>query len=359
MTTMTETPTMKDLLVELCEKNGSDLHITAGSPPRYRLHGRLENATDEILSPADSKQYVYSILTPEQIAVFEQNKELDFSFGVESIGRFRTNVFMQRGAVGAVMRTIPTSVMSVEELGLPTETCHALCNMPKGMILVTGATGSGKSTTQASMIDFINQTRANHIVTVEDPIEYLHHNKLCHIDQREVGQDTHTFAKALRSVLRQDPDVVLVGEMRDLETIEAALVISETGHLTLGTLHTSDAVQTINRIVDVFPAHQQQQIRTQLSFTLQAVICQELIESVDGGRALACEVLIANSAVRAHIREGKTHQLYSVIQTNQRMGMVTMNQSLSHLVRCGKVSAEMAVAKSTDPEELIKLIQMG
>ncbi len=350
---------MKEMLVELCERNGSDLHITAGSPPRFRLHSKLVNATEDVLSPAESKQLVYSILTPEQIALFEQNKELDFSFGIESVGRFRTNVFMQRSAVGAVLRTIPTSVRSIEDLGLPAETCHALCNVPKGLILVTGATGSGKSTTQASMIDYINQTRANHIVTVEDPIEYLHHNRLCHINQREVGQDTVTFAKALRSVLRQDPDVVLIGEMRDLETIEAALVISETGHLTLGTLHTSDAVQTINRIVDVFPAHQQQQIRTQLSFTLQAVICQELVPAAEGGLALACEVLIANSAVRAHIREAKTHQLYSVIQTNQRMGMITMNQSLANLVSSGKVAADMALAKSTDPEELIKLIQMG
>jgi len=298
-------------------------------------------------------------LTPEQIAAFEKSRELDFSFGVEGVGRFRTNVFLQRGSVGAVLRAIPTEIRTFEELGLPAETCTALCWLPKGLILVTGATGSGKSTTQASMIDYINRTQALHIVTVEDPIEFLHRNKKSHIDQREVGQDTQSFARALKSVLRQDPDVVLIGEMRDLETIEAALVISETGHLTLATLHTSDAVQTINRIVDVFPAHQQQQIRVQLSFTLQAVISQELVETVDDRLAVATEVLVANPAVRAHIRDSKTHQLYSVIQTNQRLGMMTMNQSLAQLVLSGRVAEEMALGRSAAPEELEKLLEFA
>jgi len=349
---------VKALLEELVNKNGSDLHITVGSPPRLRIDGRLVNLGETPLKPADAKELVYGLLTTDQVAEFEKRKELDFSFGLAGVGRFRTNVFYQRGSVGGVLRSIPTNIKNFSELGLPEKTCTALCSLPKGLILLTGATGCGKSTTLASMIDFINSTRASHIVTVEDPIEFLHKNKLSHINQREVGQDTESFTRALRSALRQDPDVVLIGEMRDLETIEAALVISETGHLTFGTLHTSDAVQTINRIVDVFPAHQQQQIRTQLSFTLQAAISQELIKADDGGRALAAEILIANSAVKALIRDGKTHQIYSVIQTNQRMGMTTMNQSLARLVRDGRISLESALARSTASEELAKLLQM-
>jgi len=350
---------MKALLRELVGWNGSDLHISSGLPPRFRIDGKLRTTSDQSLTQADSKDLVYSILTPGQIADFEENLEIDFSFGVEGVGRFRTNVYYQRGSVNAVLRSVPSQVKGFKELGLPVAICETLASLPKGLILVTGTTGCGKSTTLASMIDYINRTRSRHIVTLEDPIEYLHQNELSQIDQREVGLDTKSFARALRSVLRQDPDVVLIGEMRDLETIEAALVVSETGHLTLATLHTSDAVQTINRVVDVFPAHQQQQIRTQLSFTLQAVVSQELITTVDSGLVLATEILIANSAVRAHIRDRKTHQIYNVIQTSQRAGMITMNQSLANLVIEGKIEFNDALARSTAPDELTELLKMS
>ena len=350
---------LRELLARLNERGGSDLHVTAGSPPRFRINGKLADVTETPLSPAESKQLVYGILTPEQIAAFERDLELDFSLDNQGSGRFRVNVFFQCGAVGAVLRCIPARIRSFEELGLPVEICQALCSLPKGPILVTGATGSGKTTTLAAMVDFINSTRASHIVTVEDPIEYMHMNKLSHVDQREVGQDTKDFGRALRSVLRQDPDVVLIGEMRDLETIESALIISETGHLTFATLHTSDAVQTVNRIVDVFPSYQQQQIKTQLSFTLQAVISQELADAVDGGQTLAVEILIANSAVKALIRESKSHQIYSVIQTNQRMGMRTMNQSLARLVLEGRISPDVALYHTPLPDELGKLLQVS
>ncbi len=350
--------TIRDLLDELTEKEGSDLHITSGSPPRMRVNGQLRDVDMDSLSPEETKKLIYDVLTPAQIAVLEEKMELDLSVGPNGKERYRTNVFFQRGAVGAVLRAIPSRIKSFEELGLPELICKQLCSLPRGLILVTGTTGCGKSTTLASMINFINETRSEHIVTVEDPIEYIHMNKKSHVNQREVGQDTRAFAPALRGVLRQDPDVVLIGEMRDLETIEAALTISETGHLTFGTLHTSDAVQTVNRIVDVFPPHQQQQIRTQLSFTLQAVITQGLIEKADGsGRALAAEVLVMTSAVRALIRDSKVHQIYSIIQTNQRIGMMTMNQSLANLVKAGEISAETAVAHTSDPEELTTLIK--
>jgi len=349
---------IEDLLSILVKRGGSDLHLTAGSPPLIRVDGKLTKADDHRLTPEDSQKIIYSILTNDQIARFEENLELDLSFGISGLGRFRTNVFMQRGAVGAVLRIIPYEIPPLRKLGLPLQLCQKLCNLPKGLILVTGATGSGKSTTLAAMIDYINNNRHEHVVTIEDPIEFVHRNKNCLFNQREVGTDTHSFANALRSVLRQDPDIVLVGEMRDQETIAMALTLSETGHLTFATLHTSDAVQTINRIVDVFPSHQQQQIRTQLSFTLQAVFCQQLLTHASGkGRVLAAEIMVANSAIRALIRDDKAHQIYSIIQTGAALGMRTMNQSLYELYKRGQIPYETALARSPDPEELKRVFQ--
>ena len=349
--------TLEELLQGLVERGGSDLHVTAGSAPKFRLDGDLVDASSEQFEPQETKRLIYSVLNAEQIAKFEKEHELDLSFGIASLGRFRTNVFVQRGAVAAVFRVIPYEIKGFEELGLPGDVCQQICDLPKGLVLVTGATGSGKSTTLAAMIDRINQTRKQHIVTVEDPIEFLHQNKQCLFNQREVGTDTYSFENALRSVLRQDPDIVLIGEMRTMETIEAALTLAETGHLTFATLHTSDCVQTINRIVDVFPAGQQQQIRTQLSFTLQAVFCQQLIPLANSrGRAMASEIMLSNTAIRALIRDNKGHQIYSQIQTGGRSGMNTMNMSLHDLYSRRLISLDEAVSRSTDPEELKRLI---
>lgn len=341
------------LLLQLVEREGSDLHLTAGSPPRIRVDGQLVNVGEQSLTADESRRLTYGLLKEEQIARFERELELDLSFGVENLGRFRMNVFQQRGAVGCVLRLIPSRIKTFAELGLPVALCEHLCELPKGLILVTGATGSGKSTTLASMIDYINATRHAHIITVEDPIEFVHKHKNCLVNQREVGWDTKSFHNALRTVLREDPDVILIGEMRDMETVEAALRIAETGHLTFATLHTSDCVQTINRIVDIFPGHQQQQIRTQLSFTLQAVFCQQLLPRADGaGRVLACERMIANAAVKSLIREDKAHQIYSIIQTGGELGMSTMNQSLYELYRRGLITYEDALSHTNDPEDL-------
>ena len=351
---------MKELLDLLIRRGGSDLHISAGSPPRIRLNGSLVPTDYDSLSPDDTKSIVYGVLTTDQIARFERDLELDFSFGLPGIGRFRTNLYVQRGAVGAVLRVVPEKVMNFVDLGLPVKVCEDLCKLPKGLILVTGATGSGKSTTLAAMVDHLNRNRKCHIVTVEDPIEFVHTNDMALVTQREVGPDTTGFPPALRAVLRQDPDVVMVGEMRDLETIESALNISETGHLTFSTLHTSDAIQTITRIVDVFPGSQQQQIRTQLASTLQAVFCQQLVpNTTERGRVLACEILLVNSAVRALIREDKTHQIYSTQQTNRKMGMVTMNQSLADLYRANQISFDTAMNHSTQPAELERLLRQS
>src|SRR5512139_2335718 len=347
-----------DLLKTMIEKGASDLHITTGSPPRLRVDGKLIPLDDPPLTPVETKALCYSILTDSQKHKFEENNELDLSFGVKGLSRFRANIFMQRGAVAGAFRTIPFQIRTFSELGLP-DIVNELVKKPRGLILVTGPTGSGKSTTLAAMIDRINDERHEHIITVEDPIEYLHNHKKCLINQREVNADTLSFKAALKYVLRQDPDVVLIGEMRDLETIEAALTVSETGHLTLATLHTNSAVQTINRIIDVFPAHQQEQIRVQLSFVLEGVLSQQLITKKSGkGRALAVELLIPNPAIRNLIREDKVHQIYSTMQTGQaKFGMQTMNQSLLELYTKGHISYEDAITRSPVPEEIITMLQ--
>jgi len=346
-----------DLLKIMIERGASDLHITTGTPPRIRIDGKLIALNDEPLSPSDTKSLCYSILTDAQKHKFEENSELDLSFGIKGLSRFRANIFMQRGAVAGAFRTIPFTIRTFTELGLPDIVCE-LTKKPRGLVLVTGPTGSGKSTTLAAMIDKINEERQEHIITIEDPIEYLHQHKKCLINQREVTSDTESFKAALRYILRQDPDVVLIGEMRDLETIEAALTVSETGHLTLATLHTNTAVQTINRIIDVFPAHQQEQVRVQLSFVLEGIISQQLIPRISGGRALAVEILIPNPAIRNLIREDKVHQIYSMMQAGQaKFGMQTMNQSLFELYSKGIISYEDAIGKSPMLEEMSHIMQ--
>jgi len=350
--------TIEELVQQLMERGGSDLHVSAGSPPMIRINGKLVSTEQEVLDGETTQKLVYSILDNEQILKFEKEWELDMAFGIAGLGRFRTNIFYQRGTVGAVLRAIPYEIKSMIDLGLPQELCEDLCGRPKGLILVTGSTGSGKSTTLAAMIDFINRTRNDHIMIIEDPIEFVHRNKSCLLNQREVGSDTHGFNESLRTVLRQDPDVIMIGEMRDQTTIAAALTIAETGHLTFATLHTNDVVQTINRIIDVFPSHQQEQIRTQLSFTLQAVFCQQLVPRADGrGRVLASEIMIANQAVRALIRENKAHQLASIIQTGGRFGMKTMNQSLFELYRQHLITYDEALSRTTDPDDLKRIFQ--
>lgn len=346
------------LLKLMVEKNASDLHITANWPAHIRIDEKLIAADDRVLSPDEAKYLVYSILNKAQIAKFERDLELDISFELIGISRYRINVFKQRGAVGASIRLIPYKIWTFEECGLPISVTTSLCKKPKGLVLLTGATGSGKSTSLASMIDWINNDRPCHIITIEDPVEFVHTNKKAIIEQREVYSDTHTFPAALKHVLRQDPDVILIGEMRDLETIESALIIAETGHLVFATLHTSDCVQTINRIVDVFPSHQQQQIRTQLSFVLLGVLSQQLIpREGQKGRVLAVEILLSNPALRSLIRESKIHQVYSVMQTSQKEGMKTMNQALYELYQRKLISYEEAFARTTDPDDLARIFK--
>jgi twitching motility protein PilT len=350
--------TLEELLHTMMEMKGSDLHVTAGSPPRIRSDGALKPIEHDILTAEETQKIIYSILDNDQISKFEREKELDMSFGISGIGRFRVNVFYQRGAVGTAIRVIPYNILTFNDLGLPRTVCEKLCNMPKGLVLVTGATGSGKSTTLASMINYINETRDEHIITIEDPIEFVHRNKKCLVNQREVGPDTHTFAAALKHVLRQDPDIVLIGEMRDMETIELGLTLAETGHLTFATLHTSDCTQTINRVIDVFPSGQQSQIRTQLSFVLEGVFCQQLLKLASGrGRCLAAEVMLPTAGIRANVRDDKIHQIYSAIQTGGQAGMMTMNTALQNLVNLGKISKEAALRSSTRPDELEDLFQ--
>jgi len=354
-------PALTDLLKRLVELHGSDLHITAGTPPRIRIHGEIVSCEDvPALTPADTKGLAYSVLMDSQKHHFEEDLELDFSFGVKGLGRFRANLFNQRGAVGAVLRLIPWGTKSFEELGLP-PVVRKLCERPRGLILVTGPTGSGKSTTLATMIDLINSTLQGHIITIEDPIEFVHDHKKCLINQREVGSDTTSFAKALRAALREDPDVVLIGEMRDLETVEAALRIAETGHLTLGTLHTNSAASTINRVIDVFPAHQQSQIRTQLALVLEGVMCQSLLPRINGnGRVMAMEILIPNAGIRNLIREDKVHQIYSAMQSGQeKHGMQTFNQSLLWLYQQGQISLDVARQRSHNVDEFDSMMHRG
>jgi twitching motility protein PilT len=350
---------LHDMLKELIERGGSDLHITTNSPPQIRVDGKLLSLDMPPLNPVETKQLCYSVLTETQKHKFEEENELDLSFGVKGLSRFRSNVFVQRGAVAGVFRTIPFKILTFEELGLPPIAAE-LAYKPRGLVLVTGPTGSGKSTTLASIIDKINCERHDHIVTIEDPIEYLHPHKNCLVNQREVGSDTRSFKHALKYVLRQDPDVVLVGEMRDLETIEAALTLAETGHLCFATLHTNSCVQTINRIVDVFPPYQQTQIRAQLSFSLEGVLSQTLIPRASGkGRILALEIMIPNPAIRNLIREDKLHQIYSQMQVGQdKFGMQTMNQSLFNLHQRRLISLEDALGRSTDPDELKQMLGM-
>ena len=352
---------LPDLLRKMTDLGGSDLHLTTNSAPQVRVHGHLQPLPGyAAMSAAETKQLAYSVLTDAQKHRFEEALELDFSFGLKGMSRFRANLFNQKGAVGAVFRAIPYEIKGFENLGLP-PVVKDLCNKPRGLILVTGPTGSGKSTTLAAMIDKINQERREHILTIEDPIEFLHPHKNCVVNQREVHSDTHGFAPALKSALRQDPDVVLVGEMRDLETIEMALRIAETGHLTFATLHTNSAASTINRIIDVFPSAQQSQIRTQLSLVLEGILCQALLPKPDGaGRAMALEILIPNAAIRNLIREDKIHQIYSMMQTGQdKYGMQTFNQSLATLHHKRLISLDTAMARSSNTDELKTLIERG
>jgi twitching motility protein PilT len=348
---------LQQLLRAMVDKGASDLHITAGSPPLMRIDGSVMPLKLPPLSATDAKQLCYAVLGEEQKITFEKKKELDFSFPLPGVSRFRGNVFVQRGAVAAVFRQIPFRIQSPEELGLP-RVVGELIDKPRGLILVTGPTGSGKSTTLASLVDKINTDQRVHIITVEDPIEFVHSHKLAVVNQREVGLDTAGFKDALRYVLRQDPDVVLIGELRDLETVEAALTIAETGHLVFATLHTNSAITSINRIIDVFPPHQQSQIRAQLSFTLVGVMTQLLLPRADGpGRCMAMEVMIPNAAIRNLIREDKLHQIYSQMQVGQgESGMQTMNQSLFALARKGSVSRDVAIQYSSDPDELRNML---
>ncbi len=351
---------LHQLLKAMIEKGGSDLHVTTSSPPQLRIDGKLHPLKMPPLSPSETKQLCYSILTDSQKHRFEENSELDLSFGVRSLSRFRANIFMQRGAVAGAFRAIPYKIKTFEELGLP-KVISELAQKPRGLILVTGPTGSGKSTTLATILDKINTDRNEHIVTVEDPIEYLHPHKGCLVNQREVGADTDSFTKALKYILRQDPDVVLIGEMRDLETIEAALTVAETGHLAFATLHTNSCVQSINRIVDVFPPYQQSQVRAQLSFVLEGVISQTLIPRANGpGRALAMEIMVPNSAIRNLMREDKLHQIYSQMQIGQdKFGMQTMNQSLAVLHEKRMISLDDALGRSSDTDELRQIMSTG
>ena len=352
--------TLAEMLHKAIQAGASDLHLTIGTPPQLRVDGKLHPMDQPALTPADTKRLAYSVMTDGQKHAFEEKWEFDFSFGIKDLCRFRANVFTQRGAVGAVFRMIPFEIRSFEALGLP-PVVQRLCGKPRGLILVTGPTGSGKSTTLAAMIDKINRERYEHILTIEDPIEFLHSHKNCLVNQREVNNDTHSFGDALRVALREDPDVVLIGEMRDLETVESALRIAETGHLTLATLHTNSAATTINRIVDIFPANQQPQIRAQLSLVLEGILCQALIPRANGtGRAMAMEIMIPNAAIRNLIREDKIHQIYSSMQTGQeKFEMQTFNQSLAHLVHTRQISLEDALGKSSNVDELQELIRRG
>ena len=343
---------LRKLLEDMVQRKSSDLHITAGVPPEFRIDGSMTPSEYEVLTPEVTAQLAYSVMSDEQRKRFESTKELDFSFGIKGLSRFRGNVFLQRGVVSMVIRQIPFEILALEKLGLP-KIATDFTNRMKGLVLVTGPTGSGKSTTLAAMIDRINSSRRCHILTVEDPIEYIHHHKKCIVNQRELGADTESFPIALKYVLRQDPDIILIGEMRDLETIEAALTIAETGHLVFATLHTNSSYEAINRIVDVFPSDQQRQILTQLAFCLEGVVTQQLIPRSRGtGRIMCAETLVCTAAIKAVIREGKTHQIYSLMQAGQKYGMQTMNQALLQAVQDGSLTPEDALERCSDRLEL-------
>jgi twitching motility protein PilT len=348
------------LLLEVIARRASDLHLAAGAHPTVRVRGRLTPVEEyPVLSSADTREIVYSILNGDQRQRLETNWQLDFAYSVPGHARFRVNAYYQRGAIGAAFRLIPVELTSIDDLGLPA-TVHEFTRKPRGFVLVTGPTGSGKSTSLAAMIDSINSTREEHIMTIEDPIEFLHPHKKCLVNQRELGSDAQSFGEALKAALRQDPDVILVGEMRDLETISTALTAAETGHLVFATLHTQDTAQTIYRVIDVFPPHQQGQVRVQLSVSLQGIMTQQLLPNAEGsGRVVACEVLVPNPAIRNLIREGKTHQIYSVLQTGSASGMQTMDASLASLVRQNKITQKLAEARSSTPEELRRLLGAG
>ena len=345
------------LLQEMIQRGASDLHITVGNPAKIRIDGDLTNSrTAQVLAPKDTLQLAYSILTDSQKKRFETEDELDFSFGVQNLSRFRGNVYKQRGCVAMAIRQIPYEIVSIEKLGLP-PIVNNMADKPRGLILVTGPTGSGKSTTLAAMVDKVNRQRKGHIITIEDPIEFIHRHQNCMINQREVGADTQSFSAALKYALRQDPDVILIGEMRDLETIGAALTIAETGHLVFATLHTNSAAESINRIIDAFPAHQQDQVRAQLAFVLEGVVTQTLIPRASGkGRVVAAEVMICTPAIRAVIRDEKIHQIYSLMQAGKKHGMQTMNDALQILYMKGEVTLEEALKRSGDPNELLRAV---
>jgi len=347
---------LEDVLSRMVEAGASDLHLTSAAPPMIRLAGALRPLEGYAPVNGESlRRSIYSILTQRQREAFEAELELDFAYALRGKARFRVNLYQQRDSIGAAFRVIPYEIKALEDLGVP-PVVGTFANLPRGLVLVTGPTGSGKSTTLAAIIDLANRTRPDHIMTVEDPIEFLHRHKMALINQREVGEDTHSFASALKHVLRQDPDIILVGEMRDLETISVALTAAETGHLVFATLHTQDAAQTIDRVIDVFPSHQQSQVRTQLAASIQGVVCQTLCKRADGpGRAVATEVLIATPAIRNLIREGKTHQIYSSMQAGAQQGMHTMDQHLAELVKVGKISYESGLEKCHHVEDFNRL----
>jgi twitching motility protein PilT len=348
-----------EILKDTINSQASDLHLAVGVPPMVRVDGRLQSLDYPVVSPNEARELVYSILSQDQRQKLETDWEVDLSYSLYGQARFRVNAYFQRGTLGAAFRLVPVAIKNVEELGLP-KVVHSFCYKPRGFVLVTGPTGSGKSTTLAAIIDEINSTRDDHIVTIEDPIEFLHQHKRCVVNQREVGTDTKAFPTALRSALRQDPDIILIGEMRDLETIQIALTAAETGHLVFATLHTQDCPQTIDRMIDVFPPFQQEQIRVQIAATLEGVLTQQLLPKASGqGRTAACEVLISTPAARNLIREGKTHQLYTVMQTGGQQGMQTMNASLADLVRRGQVTKDLAMKRSSSPDDLERLLLTG
>jgi twitching motility protein PilT len=351
------TLSIRTLLEEMIERRASDLHLTAGGRPKLRIDGDLtESQVQHVLTPKDTLQLAYSILTENQKKKFEQDDELDFSFGIQNLARFRGNVYRQRGCVALAIRLIPFGISTFEELGLPA-IMRKLAERPRGLVLVTGPTGSGKSTSLAAMLDHVNKTRQGHIITIEDPIEFIHRHQGCMVNQREVGSDTQSFSNALKYAMRQDPDILLVGEMRDLETIAMTLTAAETGHLVLATLHTNSAAESINRIIDVFPAHQQAQVRAQLSFVLEGVITQTLLPKAKGrGRVVACEVMIATPAIRSVIREDKIQQIYSIMQTGKKHGMQTMNDGLYQLYISSEIKLEEALKRSADPNELLRMV---